>query len=88
MDSVNPMTDIYNSLRSILKDNNIVTADTLEEQSIVKVQNELSKLTKNSQIELFLSRMTNEMKNNNTEENARAFTGNFETIERIDELES
>ena len=48
---VNPMTDIYNSLRTILKDNNIVTAETLEEQqriakmvdSIVKVQNELVK---------------------------------------------
>jgi hypothetical protein len=42
---VNPLTDIYNTLRAILKDNNIVTADTLEEQqriakmvdSIVKV---------------------------------------------------
>lgn len=50
---VNPMTDIYNSLRTILKDNNIVTAETLEEQqriakmvdSIVKVQNELVKQT-------------------------------------------
>jgi ABC-type polysaccharide/polyol phosphate export permease len=29
---VNPMTDIYNSLRKILKDNDIVTAETLEEQ--------------------------------------------------------
>jgi hypothetical protein len=29
---VNPMADIYNSLRKILKDNNIVTAETLEEQ--------------------------------------------------------
>ena len=29
---VNPMTVIYNSLRKILKDNNIVTAETLEEQ--------------------------------------------------------
>ncbi len=48
---VNPMTDIYNSLRAVLKDNNIVTADAVEEQqriakmvdSIVKVQNELVK---------------------------------------------
>jgi hypothetical protein len=29
---VNPMTDIYNSLRKILKDNGIVTAETVEEQ--------------------------------------------------------
>jgi ABC-type polysaccharide/polyol phosphate export permease len=29
---VNPMTDIYNSIRKILKDNDIVTAETLEEQ--------------------------------------------------------
>jgi hypothetical protein len=53
---VNPMTDIYNSLKSILKDNNIVTADILEEQqriakmvdSMVKVQNELVRQTKKS----------------------------------------
>ena len=29
---VNPMTDIYNSLRKILQDNNIVTGETLKEQ--------------------------------------------------------
>jgi hypothetical protein len=29
---VNPMTDIHNALRKILKDNDIVTAETLEEQ--------------------------------------------------------
>jgi hypothetical protein len=29
---VNPMTAIYDSLRKILKDNDIVTAETLEEQ--------------------------------------------------------
>jgi hypothetical protein len=59
---VNPLTDIYNNLRAILKDNNIVTADTLDEQqkiakmvdSIVKVQNELVRQTKNSQIEMLL----------------------------------
>ena len=29
---VNPMTNIYNSLRKILQDNNIVTGETLKEQ--------------------------------------------------------
>lgn len=29
---VNPLKDIYDSLRKILIENNIVTADTLEEQ--------------------------------------------------------
>jgi hypothetical protein len=61
---VNPMTDIYNSLRKILRDNDIVTAETLEEQqriakmvdSMVKVQNELVKQTKTSQIEFLLSK--------------------------------
>lgn len=46
---VNPMTDIYNSLSKILKDNDITTAENLEEKkriekivdSMVKVQNEL-----------------------------------------------
>jgi malate synthase len=108
---VNPMTDIYNSLRTILKDNNIVTAETLEEQqriakmvdSIVKVQNELVKQTKNSQIEMLLSRMTQEIKDNignvitqDTEDLLNQFSGNFEAIDsnfnslkqRIDELES
>jgi malate synthase len=108
---VNPMTDIYNSLRTILKDNNIVTAETLEEQqriakmvdSIVKVQNELVRQTKNSQIEMLLSRMTQEIKDNignvitqDTEDLLNQFSGNFEAIDsnfnslkqRIDELES
>jgi hypothetical protein len=48
---INPMADIYNSLKSILRDNNILTADTYAEQqriakmvdSMVKVQNELVK---------------------------------------------
>ena len=67
---VNPMTDIYNSLRKILRDNDIVTADALEEQqriakmvdSMVKVQNELVKQTKSSQIEFLLSKMTKDIK--------------------------
>jgi hypothetical protein len=67
---VNPMTDIYNSLRKILRDNDIVTAEALEEQqriakmvdSMVKVQNELVKQTKSSQIEFLLSKMTKDIK--------------------------
>ena len=51
---VHPMTDIYNSLRKILRDNDIVTAEAVEEQqriakmvdSMVKVQNELVKQSK------------------------------------------
>ena len=69
---VNPMTDIYNSLRKILRDNDIVTAEALEEQqriakmveSMVKVQNELVKQTKSSQIEFLLSKMTKDIKDN------------------------
>jgi hypothetical protein len=108
---VTPMTDIYNSLRTILRDNNIVTAETLEEQqriakmvdSMVKVQNELVKQTKNSQIEMLLSKMTRDIKENigntitqDTEDLLNQFSGNFEAIDsnfnslkqRIDELES
>ena len=108
---VTPMTDIYNSLRTILRDNNIVTAEILEEQqriakmvdSIVKVQNELVKQTKNSQIEMLLSKMTRDIKDNigntimqDTEDLLNQFSGNFEAIDsnfnslkqRIDELES
>jgi hypothetical protein len=108
---VTPMTDIYNSLRTILRDNNIVTAETLEEQqriakmvdSMVKVQNELVKQTKNSQIEMLLSKMTRDIKDNigntitqDTEDLLNQFSGNFEAIDsnfnslkqRIDELES
>ena len=108
---VTPMTDIYNSLRTILRDNNIVTAETLEEQqriakmvdSMVKVQNELVKQTKNSQIETLLSKMTRDIKDNigntitqDTEDLLNQFSGNFEAIDsnfnslkqRIDELES
>ena len=108
---VNPMTDIYNSLKSILKDNNIVTADILEEQqriakmvdSMVKVQNELVRQTKKPQIEILLSKMTQEIKDNigtvitqDTEDLLSQFSGNFEAIDsnfnslkqRIDELES
>ena len=67
---VNPMTDIYNSLRKILRDNDIVTGEALEEQqriakmvdSMVKVQNELVKQTKSSQIEFLLSKMTKDIK--------------------------
>jgi malate synthase len=108
---VNPMTDIYNSLRTILRDNSIVTAETQEEQqriakmvdSMVKVQNELVKQTKNSQIEMLLSKMTRDIKDNigntitqDTEDLLNQFSGNFEAIDnnfnslkqRIDELES
>ena len=108
---VNPMTDIYNSLKSILKDNNIVTADILEEQqriakmvdSMVKVQNELVRQTKKPQIEILLSKMTQEIKDNigtvitqDTEDLLSQFSVNFEAIDsnfnslkqRIDELES
>lgn len=108
---VNPMTDIFNSLRSILKDNNIVTGESLEEQkriakmvdSMVKVQNELVRQTKNSQIEFLLSKMTRDIKDNigtvitqDTEDLLTQFSGNFEAIDsnfnslkqRIDELES
>jgi hypothetical protein len=67
---VNPMKEIYDSLRKILRDNDIVTAATLEEQqkiakmvdSMVKVQNELVKQTKTSQIEFLLSKMTKDIK--------------------------
>ena len=108
---VNPMTDIFNSLRLILKDNNIVTGESLEEQkriakmvdSIVKVQNELVRQTKNSQIEFLLSKMTRDIKDNigtvitqDTEDLLSQFSGNFEAIDcnfnslkqRIDELET
>jgi hypothetical protein len=108
---VNPMTDIFNSLRLILKDNNIVTGESLEEQkriakmvdSMVKVQNELVRQTKNSQIEFLLSKMTRDIKDNigtvitqDTEDLLTQFSGNFEAIDsnfnslkqRIDELES
>ena len=93
---VNPMTDIYNSLRKILRDNDIVTAETLEEQqriakmvdSMVKVQNELVKQTKSSQIEFLLSKMTKDIKDNvgtaitqDTEDIITQFRGNFETID-------
>ena len=93
---VTPMTDIYNSLRTILRDNSIVTAETLEEQqriakmvdSIVKVQNELVKQTKNSQIEMLLSKMTTDIKDNigntitqDTEDLLNQFSGNFEAID-------
>ena len=108
---VNPLMDIYNSLKTILRDNNIVTAEAQEEQqriakmvdSIVKVQNELVKQTKNSQIEMLLSKMTRDIKDNigntitqDTEDLLNQFSGNFEAIDsnfnslkqRIDELES
>ena len=108
---VNPMTDIFNSLRLILRDNNIVTGESLEEQkriakmvdSMVKVQNELVRQTKNSQIEFLLSKMTRDIKDNigtvitqDTEDLLTQFSGNFEAIDsnfnslkqRIDELES
>jgi hypothetical protein len=59
---VNPLKDIYNSLRPILKDNNIEIADTQEDQkrigkivdSLVKVQNELVRQNKNTDIKLVL----------------------------------
>ena len=108
---VNPMTDIFNSLRLILRDNNIVTGESLEEQkriakmvdSMVKVQNELVRQTKNSHIEFLLSKMTRDIKDNigtvitqDTEDLLTQFSGNFEAIDsnfnslkqRIDELES
>jgi hypothetical protein len=90
------MTAIYNSLRKILRDNDIVTAETLEEQqriakmvdSMVKVQNELVKQTKSSQIEFLLSKMTKDIKDNvgtaitqDTEDIITQFRGNFETID-------
>ena len=93
---VNPMTDIYNSLRKILKDNDIVTAEALEEQqriakmvdSMVKVQNELVKQTKSSQIEFLLSKMTKDIKDTvgtvitqDTEDIITQLRGNFETID-------
>jgi hypothetical protein len=108
---VNPMTEIFNSLRLILRDNNIATGESLEEQkriakmvdSMVKVQNELVRQTKNSQIEFLLSKMTRDIKDNigtvitqDTEDLLSQFSGNFEAIDsnfnslkqRIDELES
>jgi TPP-dependent pyruvate/acetoin dehydrogenase alpha subunit len=93
---VSPMTDLYNSLRKILRDNDIVTAETIEEQqriakmvdSMVKVQNELVKQTKSSQIEFLLSKMTKDIKDNvgtaltqDTEDIITQFRGNFETID-------
>jgi hypothetical protein len=59
---VNPMVDIYNSLRKILIDNEIVAAETLKEQqriaktvdSMIKVQNEIINQTKSLQIESLL----------------------------------
>ncbi len=93
---VTPLTEIYNSLRKILRDNDIVTAETLEEQqriakmvdSMVKVQNELVKQTKSSQIEFLLSKMTKDIKDNvgtaitqDTEDIITQFRGNFETID-------
>lgn len=93
---VTPLTEIYNSLRKILRDNDIVTAETIEEQqriakmveSMVKVQNELVKQTKSSQIEFLLSKMTKDIKDNvgtaitqDTEDIITQFRGNFETID-------
>jgi hypothetical protein len=93
---VNPMMEIYNSLRIILKENNIVTAETLEEQqriakmvdSIVKVQNELVKQTKNPKIEMHLSTMIREIKINignaitqDTEKLLNQFSENFEALD-------
>ena len=89
---VNPMTDIYNSLRKILRDNNILTAEAMEEQqriakmvdSMVKVQNELVKQTKSAQIEYLLNKMTKDIKDtigtvitNDTEDILSQFSGNF-----------
>ena len=89
---VNPMTDIYNSLRKILRDNNILTAEAMEEQqriakmvdSKVKVQNELVKQTKSAQIEYLLNKMTKDIKDtigtvitNDTEDILSQFSGNF-----------
>jgi hypothetical protein len=93
---VNPMTVIYDSLRKILRDNDIVTAETLEEQqriakmvdSMVRVQNELVKQTKTSQIEILLSKMTKDIKDTvgtvitqDTEDIITQLRGNFETID-------
>ncbi len=93
---VNPMMEIYNSLRTILRDNNIVTGEALEEQqriakmvdSIVKVQNELVKQTKNSQMEMHLSTMIREIKANignditqETDKLLSQFSDNFETLD-------
>ena len=93
---VTPLTEIYNSLRKILRDNDIVTAETIKEQqriakmvdSMVKVQNELVKQTKSSQIEFLLSKMTKDIKDNvgtaitqDTEDIITQFRGNFETID-------
>ena len=93
---VNPMTEIYNSLRKVLRDNDIVTAETLEEQqriakmvdSMVKVQNELVKQTKTSQIEFLLSKMTKDIRDTvgtvitqDTEDIITQLRGNFETID-------
>ncbi len=108
---VNPMTDIYNSLSKILKDNDITTAENLEEKkriekivdSMVKVQNELVRQSKSSQIEFLLSKMTKDIKDTigtvitqDTENIINQLRGNFETMEnsfnslkdRIDELEN
>ena len=80
----------------MLKDNNIVTGESLEEQkriakmvdSMVKVQNELVRQTKNSQIEFLLSKMTRDIKDNigtvitqDTEDLLTQFSGNFEAID-------
>ncbi len=53
-----PMCEIYNMLSKTLKESNILTADAIEEQqkiakmvdSMVKVQNELVKQSKNSHV--------------------------------------
>lgn len=68
---VNPMTDIYNSLRTIFRDNDIVIADkTQEEQrriakmveSMIKVQIEIVKQSKSHQIKDLLTKMTKDIK--------------------------
>jgi hypothetical protein len=91
-----PMTNIYNNLRQILIDNNIVTADSLEEQkriskmvdSMVKVQNEIVKQAKGSQIEHLLSKMTKDIKDTmgkvvlqDSEEIINQFSANFQEID-------
>ncbi len=66
------MTDLYNSLRTVLKSYNIVTSETQDEQqriskmvdSMIKVQNELVKQNKNSQMDTLLTKMTREIKEN------------------------
>ena len=66
------MTDLYNSLRTVLKSYNIVTSETQDEQqriskmvdSMIKVQNELVKQNKNSQMDNLLTKMTREIKEN------------------------